>query len=131
MQVNELRIGNYVNVPTQPNPVQVVCSIMPAHAGTSHTIEHLELGGYLMPYEFIEPIPLTEEWLVKLGFEKTYESAFRLKYDLPCNFIGFDFSKTEDKSMDGLRFYGRYFKIKYVHQLQNLYFALTGEELTI
>ena len=25
----------------------------------------------------------------------------------------------------------RWIKIKYVHQLQNIYFALTGEELTI
>ena len=114
MQASELRIGNLVQTKHAKSNYQI----------TAKDILDISQGRFP-----IDPIPLTEEWLVKLGFEKTYESAFRLKYDLPCNFIGFDFSKTEDKSMDGLRFYGRYFKIKYVHQLQNLYFALTGEEL--
>lgn len=81
--------------------------------------------------EFKEPTLLTEEWLLKFGFEENYQSAFRHKFDHPCNYIGYDFSKTPDKDMEGFRYYGKYVKCEYVHQLQNLYYALTGEELTI
>lgn len=67
-----------------------------------------------------EPIPLTEEWLLKFGFE--YTKLYYIKYDddLIIYFDGIDFYfKRSSKSLT----------IKYVHQLQNLYFALTGEEL--
>ena len=77
------------------------------------------------------PIEITGEWLLKLGFEETYNSQFRLKYDHSLNYIGFDLSKTDDKSMEGFRYYGHYIKIKYIHELQNLFFALTGMELSI
>ena len=118
---NELRIRNYVNVPTQPTPVQIVCAIMPAHAGTSHTIEHLELGGYLTPYELIEPIPLTEEWLLKLGF----------KYFLDTKIYAIDnfFIEKEPDNKIAVMYDYLNKSVEYVHQLQNLYFALTGEEL--
>lgn len=130
MQVNELRIGNYVNVPTQPNPVQVVCSIMPAHAGTSHTIEHLKNGGYLTPYELINPIPLTDEWLLKFGFDvieelMIYANKTHCLVELPQPTGGWVFMPFCSKDSN------TYITIQYVHQLQNLCFALTGEELTI
>lgn len=78
----------------------------------------------------LEPIPLTEEWLLKFGFEITYSSNFRIKFDHSCNYVGYDYSHNSDKSMEGFRFYGHYIKCEYVHQLQNLFHALTGEELT-
>ena len=67
------------------------------------------------------PIKITEEWLLKFGFE--YTKLYYIKYDddLIIYFDGVDFYfKRSSKSLT----------IKYVHQLQNLYFALTGEELT-
>ena len=75
-----------------------------------------------------EPIPITEEWLLKFGFEKiigSNESNFTNGfYNLFVNSLGevnFYFFKEGDW----------YQKIDYVHQLQNLYFALTGSELTV
>ena len=85
----------------------------------------------MLPYKRIEPIEITDYWLLKFGFEETYNSNSRIRYDHSFNFIGYDFSKNEDKDMEGFRFYGKYIKIKYVHQLQNLFFALTGEELEL
>jgi hypothetical protein len=70
-----------------------------------------------------QPIPITEEWLLKFGFKK---------------YITGDIYPTFTKNMlnwnDGIFYlirYGFINHIKHVHQLQNLYFALTGIELTI
>jgi hypothetical protein len=81
-----------------------------------------------------QPISLTAAWLLNLGFEKAYESPFRLKFDYPTQTqIGYDFSKMETKeNMEGFRFFGQYIEnVKFIHQLQNLFFALTGEELEV
>ena len=65
-----------------------------------------------------KPIPLTQEWLFKFGFEKAYETCYQYKdFILNDKFIMMDIDIT--------------IQLKYVHQLQNLYHALTGEELTI
>lgn len=72
------------------------------------------------------PIPLTGQWLKSFGFEIDtpfensrpiyYKDGFYVDWDTlqPID-SGYDIAKVE---------------IKYVHQLQNLYFALTGKELT-
>lgn len=57
------------------------------------------------------PLPITEECLKKFGFDSKLA-----QFNVKGRFI-----------LDG---YGmNEIEIKYVHQLQNLYFALTGEEL--
>jgi hypothetical protein len=69
----------------------------------------------------VQPIPLTEEWLVKMGLHEG-----RLGY----YFLG-DFMIN----VDGHVYFGEtetwIAEIYSVHQLQNLYYALTNEELTI
>ena len=72
----------------------------------------------------VKPIPLTEEWLVAFGFDSQcgnewhFESAcFEWFYD------EFYYTAGEGCKMS--------ISIKHVHQLQNLYFALTGKELII
>ena len=75
----------------------------------------------------IEPIPLNEDWLVKFGFEKPAHSwngkIFHLsEWDaFPLNWC-----VAMDKNNAVI-----VRKLQYVHQLQNLYFALTGTELTL
>lgn len=71
-------------------------------------------------------IPLTEEWLLKFGF-KRYEGLQDDLYELDGFWqIQKDFN-SNIYTMSDIELYN----IKYVHQLQNLYFALTGQELTI
>ena len=66
--------------------------------------------------DFYKPIPLTEEWLIKFGFKKAYETCYQYKdFILNDKFIMMDIDIT--------------IQLKHVNQLQNLYFALTGEEL--
>ena len=79
-----------------------------------------------------EPIPLTEEWLLKFGFDFSIDTWY-LKgvaiWKTECcdakgnEEIGFFYELRDVGMMD--------MHVKYVHQLQNLYFALTGEELKI
>jgi len=122
MKATELRIGNLV----KGKEINVYWTV---EAIDSNSIfSHAKWRSL----DAFEPIPLTEDFLLKFGFEEIYNSQFRLKFDhIKHQEIGFDFSKVEDKSMQGFRFYGHYIKIHHVHQLQNLYFALTGEELTL
>jgi hypothetical protein len=76
--------------------------------------------------EYCKPIPLTEEWLLKFGFKwkqikdlssYTLSKLELYRYSSNNNKIFFEYAEGE-------------VELKYVHQLQNLYFALTGEELT-
>jgi len=85
--------------------------------------------------QFIQPIPLTEEWLLKCGFKKNMFGVFLLDfsgYYLCKNDVGF-FLVTDEVD-DEFGFVPErpiLLKIKFIHQLQNFYFALVGEEIKI
>jgi hypothetical protein len=72
------------------------------------------------------PIPLTPEWLKRFGFElqprkNHYEEYW--KYGILTLHI-YSAQATPVGVINSTKF-------KYVHQLQNLYFALTGTELPL
>lgn len=69
------------------------------------------------------PIPLTEEILLKCGFDHDVDYMMSKKGLTIC------FEKIGDALMCFLECAN--IEIKYLHQLQNLYFALTGEELEV
>jgi len=111
MTPNELRIGNWISMASwnaDPEVKQV----------TAFDIANIVKFKYA-----IEPIPLTEEWLVKFGFED----------NLPWEYKQFRLDDQDRFHVVDQTGYGIIIArgIKYVHQLQNLYFALTGEELPI
>jgi hypothetical protein len=76
----------------------------------------------------ITPILLTEEWLIKFGFDNKKQNnqfnidEWRFHVEKPFQYDGFllcdGFSVISDR-------------IKYVHQLQNLYYSLTETELSL
>ena len=77
-----------------------------------------------------EPIPLTEKWLEKFGLKLSH---WMDEYE-------YDFCMGElfkgDKDIWKFEVNGNFdtigiAEIKYVHQLQNLYFALTNSELKV
>jgi hypothetical protein len=111
MEASELRIGNYVfGLNPENHSKKEVDTI-----ATIYKYGWVTLGGK----EGIEPIPLTDDWLRKFGFKKVAENDFILgKFSLyyVLYYDGYRVSEIIPK---------------YVHQLQNLYFALTGEELTL
>ena len=83
-----------------------------------------------------KPIPLTEEWVLKFGFEREgninwwnmpKESSYKAHHLMEMVnawtwFIDFDDTGDNTHLVSGFN---------YVHQLQNLYFALTNTELEI
>lgn len=77
-----------------------------------------------------EPIPLTEEWLFRFGFYETSRYGKYLEFNINQEqVLRFPICKHSEK--DFWYVLRGSVKIQYVHQLQNLYFALTGEELEI
>ena len=76
----------------------------------------------------VKPIPLTEEILLRCGFEKVrYEKYVHKKL------IKLRAYPHVMKDGFGIHLMGSYTlpNIKHLHQLQNLYHALTGQELKI
>ena len=122
MEAKELRIGNYVNFLFHKDSggikkIEVFMS----------DIENLIHGGNRSKY--YEPIPLTEEWLVKFGFELEDEKIYYhldSYEDIYITKTSYSFSIYNATHFTNIKQ-----GIKHVHQLQNLYFALTNEELTI
>ena len=89
-------------------------------------------------YEKIQPILLTEEILLKFGFERHDNGSVSAQFSYGINPVTQDYiiyliwikDYENDYQLNGFPFYQNgYFEIKTVHQLQNLYFALTNTEL--
>ena len=107
MDARELRIGNYVY--THNNVV------------VNLTYERFRAMMQIRD-EDLEPTPLTEEWLVKFGFARSdYNDFFLDSFRVELENENVWYLGDPIPSVD----------INKVHQLQNIYFALTGEELTI
>jgi len=90
-------------------------------------------GNYYSHLSKLEPIPLTEQWLERFGFK--YRKSGAGGQD---SWAGYGSWEKGDCYFQGLKdgsnlFYARYRRSScvYVHELQNLYNALTGEELTL
>jgi len=126
MEVQELRIGNLVTTVEGTK-----------HFGKELEIEFLtnnncydldapldSINGYEL--NKVIPIPLTEEWIVRFGFASYKLSGF--------NYFGnskIKIAHTFDNRNIFFEVNASLAPLEYVHQLQNLYFALTGEELTL
>ena len=121
MTANELRIGNWVfddsyGLHGSPKNIQVMGSFF-----NGMDVDSVVYGN-------IKPIPLTEEWLIKFGFGNKSNSSQGSAMHKRGVYLGllsdgycFNAESSTNKSCT----------LKHVHQLQNLYFALTGKELTI
>lgn len=115
MNANELRIGNYYD------------QFGNIHQANGHIISELEKApeGQL----WCRPIPLTEEILLKFGFEKhfdflqiTIKEGYWLSYS---SYSGLVLHKIYMGAVFSLN------HIQYLHELQNAFFALTNTELNI
>jgi hypothetical protein len=132
MKANELRIGNLLKKIIDNKIIEV----------TSLEIECCEgmNGHFNLTFE---PIPLTEEWHNRFGVLKNGFNSFEYKLKNNLNlYLTVIFTddyvmirQGEKKSInDDIISVWNKDKAKrdmYVHEWQNLWFALTGEELTI
>jgi hypothetical protein len=85
---------------------------------------------------YIYPIPLTEDWLIKLGFKKVEDLGDMIYYQVNEGRRGYGVQYNHEEWVFYLYAGNETTTLIYddvifqnVHQLQNLYFALTGEEL--
>lgn len=126
MKPNELRINNYVFFKHCDYDKTVVRTVnytqYPNLLGLKGiSVNHIE-------YNHIEPIQLTDKWLIDFGFEKTEwdnNNSFRKMIgnnDYTIVFYSNGICEIGDIIVK---------EMQYVHELQNLYFALTNEELKI
>jgi hypothetical protein len=131
IQANELRIGNYVF--HQGKPLQITnvldwCVNMEFGEVSGDRNNEIDINE-------IDPIPLTEEILLKCGFIIKISDSF--SYHFKANVI-----PTDILYLIKVCFYsdGKFMtvtvgnydtKIQYLHELQNLIHTLTGEELNI
>jgi hypothetical protein len=145
MKANELRIGNWVKINDdyfedgkeigydlyKTNEFQIMgfndgsfiegCKVICFYEIPS------EIGGWVhggCSDLDIDPIPLTEEWLLKFGGILDYEDN---------SYIFGNFAVSVNKKSEAIMFFKdeQIAEFNYLHQLQNLYFALTGEEIVI
>jgi hypothetical protein len=133
MKANELRIGNIVNISEDwyrrnphlsKTPKQIIVDSI-NYDGLIGTSIYFA-NGYEIEDD-LEPIPLTEERLLKFGFDLIKSGC-----ESPSDWYFRHNNLTG--SIDNLTWkytHQHGLKLKYVHQLQNLYFALTGEELKL
>lgn len=121
MKANELRIGNCVMDQDESKEIFQVESIEKGEDESD--------GMYFINGRWdddIDPIPITEEWLLKFGFEEDDLHWF--------NYGKFSIRIENKRCVSAIKdseVWNQYDMPKYVHQLQNLYFALTGNELEI
>ncbi|MCT2560378.1 hypothetical protein [Chryseobacterium herbae] len=81
-----------------------------------------------VPADAITPIQITEEWLEKFGFLRTYSSEQRIRYERPEAFIKYDIDLSSKKILEGLKIYGNSIKCRYIHEFQNIFSCLFGKE---
>jgi len=124
MEAKELRKGNYFTDKTESIFKLKRIEFEEYDSDDDFTLVYgISINGEYLWHEEAEPIPLTEEWLLKFGFYRGFggepkveiNKNISLSYNEGEIFIGDDIVLNH---------------IKYIHQLQNLYFTLTGKELT-
>lgn len=110
IQSNELRIGNLVYEEAyQGKEMKVIAISLLINPPNSE--------------QFMYPILLTEEWLLRFGYIK----GAGVRWAGKGTFDLFEYrNEFTYKVSDGVELI-----IKTVHQLQNLFYALTGDELVI
>lgn len=124
MKNTELKIGNYVQHNDEIIKVEQI---------TKRKIGYHKNGDksrmHYLKYSEIKPIEITEDILIRLGFEETFDDTYPeiLRYD-KIKVIKFDerllvniFNNCIDCHFSD--------RIKYIHELQNAYYAINNKEL--
>jgi hypothetical protein len=127
MKANELRIGNLVM------HYNDLCTVIGYYDDIfiAQSFDKIDFKSNVFN---LQPIPLTKEWLLKFGLIEYIDFGVKMGTYDKMPLCGFTYSIHTKKVM--IMHTGNSIShwlnidINYVHQLQNLYFALTGKELT-
>jgi hypothetical protein len=132
IKANELRIGNLVDLQDGDfGCTQKILGITETHVTVNYQTDVSSTKR--RPVNFLltqlKPIPITEDILKMAGFQIGIDiNKLYLRYGYLASNGKIVFTQLDVND----KHYGiGDFAAKYLHQLQNLYFALTGEELNI
>lgn len=132
MKANELRIGNYVNIEGDVVKVKEIYEKSIHYANGAYESYATE--------DFIQPIELTGDILIDIGFKKGYNEIYsktikvdfyeyNISYqnvkDNKYSFVAYGYKNGELKRQIRLD------NIQYLHELQNVFFSFTNQELEI
>lgn len=125
MEANELRIGNWIDT------IHGFAIVDSVNKNVYNSV-FVKLKGFSGSYDKINPIPLTPEILENAGFKI-------INHIHGYSFYTMNREGRHNKDKPNIDIYQsntlycgyRVNHCKYLHQLQNLYFTLTGEELKI
>jgi hypothetical protein len=125
---NELRIGNLIKYTGKPYPAYLLNNgIVEVKEVLNDGVNRSQGDSTLYESENLEGIPLTDEWLERCGAVKNRiplkNGRWHIEYVGEGGLIMRD--DLDESEIEILA------DVNYVHQLQNLYFSLTGEELSI
>jgi hypothetical protein len=116
----ELRLDNYICINNNLHPCRVKEITM-----SSVVVESIKENYSEPTINSMNPIPLTDEWLIRMGFDKFAEHTPSFGHDDIYRKGYIDIHARYNQ----YHFHG--ILINFVHELQNLYFALTKKELTM
>lgn len=133
IKANELRIGNY----HKGNCLDITrAGLHSVSINGEHFSAISAYGIYLVEHDkdVFNPIPLTAEWLERMDFYR-FNADNSLIRDLADEemYLNWHEGKMTLQGNGGYDENGELplTHIRFVHQLQNLYFTLTGQELTL
>ena len=133
MKPQELRIGNLVDLGKR------IAKVIDIGHNSCTVVDLEETQDTLESYERTKGIVLTDEWFIKWGFFKKdeywcksivdYNYCFKYR-DWAKNWAFYQEYTDSGNSLDDGMYYVVSFDIEFVHQLQNLWFALLHKEIT-
>jgi hypothetical protein len=138
MKVNELRIGNYVKFYDPINGTNIYKVYRIGDRGSVSLEDKGQLASCTV--KDIEPIELTGDILINIGFKKGYNEIYsktikddfyeyNISYqnvsDNKYSFVAYGYKNGELKRQIRLD------NIQYLHELQNVFFSFTNQELEI
>lgn len=137
IQANKLRVGNVLMY----HALTVTVMAIGQHSATlGYFRDSIGFEREYTDADFPKPIPLTPEWLQRAGFVKEFDDVYSIGLptgdgvdlllewgdcSLRRNHVGKEKKKGDKNPYD----YAYIKSPKYVHQLQQLYFSLSGKEL--
>lgn len=138
----DLRIGNLIQCQFKPGgPFETVAVAGVHDKFISWTFDDGFPGPMVLLNEGYKPILLSEEWLQKMGFVDITDGyratgqadpVFRVASPVRGQNIDL-YRKWDNEAWKPKGYFLGHFEyvMQYVHQLQNLFYCLTGQELTI
>lgn len=125
-----MRIGNIVLHQRNPS-LKEIETVSGIHGNIVYLSADHEGATYPKSLPSVDPVPLTEEWLARFGFE--YETIPDRVDDEGDIIKGYSHWVKGNYCLhsEGDRLVFGEMDILFVHQLQNLYFVMKGEELEL